>query len=364
MLLPSSLLTLVGALSLIADVGVDASRPHQTWKSIKKSTVTGFFAQDLASTNATTFDFKISSNFGLLNKFNVTELGNKSLDLEPRLGTGEEEEGDVKKAPWRRFEKAIGELNRHAPKNTAYKVLYLARHGQGYHNVAESYYGTPLWDCYWSKQDGNGNITWADALLTPEGEQEALKANAAWKTQIEAHVPLPDSFYSSPLRRAANTLLLNWRDITPKPGANPTPIFKEKLRETIGIHTDGRRNTSSYLHATYPTFAIEPGFSETDLLWDPVLMESDSARDVRLGHALDEIFATDDATFVSITAHSGAITSILNVLGHRSFGLQTGGMIPIVVKVEFLPTEAPTTTVAPGSMAPTCTVNLTATASA
>ncbi|KAL7266031.1 putative phosphoglycerate mutase pmu1, partial [Rhizina undulata] len=164
--------------------------------------------------------------------------------------------------------------------------------------------------------------------------------------------------------RAASTLLLNWRGITPKPGANPTPIIKEKLRETIGIHTDNRRGTASYLHATYPTFAIEPGFSEKDLLWGPVLMESNSARDVRLGHALDEIFANDDATFISITAHIGVINSILNVLGHRSFNVQTGGMIPIVVKVEFLPTAAPTTSVAPGTTAPTCSVNPTVTGSA
>ncbi|KAL7268959.1 putative phosphoglycerate mutase pmu1 [Rhizina undulata] len=360
MLLPSIILTLLGILFMIADAGVDASRAQQKWKSIEKSTVKGFFAQDLPETNDATFDF-VASNFGLLDKFDVPELDNKGLDLELRSEIGERGEGGVKKAPWRRFEKAIRQLNRQAPKNTVYKVLYVARHGQGYHNVAESFYGTPQWNCYWSLKDGNETSTWSDAQLTPQGIEEALKANAAWKTQIESGIPLPESFYSSPLSRAASTLLLNWRDITPKPGANPTPIFKEKLRETLGIHTCDRRGTKSYLHSTYPIFAFEPGFAETDLLWDPVLRESYDARDARLGQALDEIFASDDATFVSITAHGGAFSSIFNVLGHRGFRVQTGGVVPIVVKVEFLPTEAPTTTVSPGSTAPTCTVNPTAT---
>lgn len=35
------------------------------WKSVKKTTVVGFFAQDLASTDETTFDY-VSGNSGLL----------------------------------------------------------------------------------------------------------------------------------------------------------------------------------------------------------------------------------------------------------------------------------------------------------
>ena len=27
-----------------------------------------------------------------------------------------------------------------------YKVIVMGRHGQGYHNAAESYYGTPAWN--------------------------------------------------------------------------------------------------------------------------------------------------------------------------------------------------------------------------
>lgn len=39
-----------------------------------------------------------------------------------------------------------------------------------------------------------------DAELTPKGIEEAKKASAAFKYQIKAKFPLPDVYYSSPLR--------------------------------------------------------------------------------------------------------------------------------------------------------------------
>ncbi len=51
-----------------------------------------------------------------------------------------------KKTQWQRFAHQVFRLNRESGSNVQYKVLYLGRHGQGYHNVAESYYGTPAWD--------------------------------------------------------------------------------------------------------------------------------------------------------------------------------------------------------------------------
>lgn len=37
-------------------------------------------------------------------------------------------------------------LNSRAERNVQYRVLYLGRHGEGFHNVAESWYGTEAWD--------------------------------------------------------------------------------------------------------------------------------------------------------------------------------------------------------------------------
>jgi hypothetical protein len=37
-------------------------------------------------------------------------------------------------------------LNNCSRTNIRYKLLYVGRHGEGYHNVAEDFYGTPAWD--------------------------------------------------------------------------------------------------------------------------------------------------------------------------------------------------------------------------
>lgn len=54
--------------------------------------------------------------------------------------------------------------------------------------------------------------------------------------------------------------------------------------------------------------------------------------------ALNEVFfasaSSKDEAFVSVTAHSGEISSILRVLGHRTFSLSTGAVIPVLVKAE------------------------------
>jgi hypothetical protein len=50
---------------------------------------------------------------------------------------------------WQKFEVHVNALNAAAPLNTVYKVFFFGRHGEGYHNAAESYYGTPAWNCYW-----------------------------------------------------------------------------------------------------------------------------------------------------------------------------------------------------------------------
>ncbi|KAF8244468.1 phosphoglycerate mutase-like protein [Wilcoxina mikolae CBS 423.85] len=270
---------------------------------LKLGNVPGFFAQDLNETDPASFDY-ITSNFGLL------------------------------ESSWGKFRSSIDALNCDAPEGTNYRVLYLARHGQGYHNVAEEYYGTPLWNEYWSKLDGNGTIVWADAKLTDVGIQEAKKANAAWKTQIKAGIPLPNSYYSSPLSRSATTLQITWSDIVLDKKKPPKPLIKEKLRETLGVHTCDRRSSRSHIAETYPNFSIEDGFTEEDELWVPDIRESNEDRYIRLIESLHEIFRNDWSTYITISAHSGAISSILEVIGHRKFQLQTGGIIPVVVKVE------------------------------
>jgi hypothetical protein len=117
-----------------------------------------------------------------------------------------------------------------------------------------------------------------------------------------------------------------------KYGTPYAPYIKELLREALGVHTCDRRSTKSYIAKTFPHVTFEPGFSEKDALWEADYREPSSARRYRLARFLDDLFGEDPKVFLSLTSHSGAIGSILEVVGHRRFALETGGVIPVVVK--------------------------------
>ncbi|KAM0793388.1 hypothetical protein ACM66B_000841 [Microbotryomycetes sp. NB124-2] len=233
---------------------------------------------------------------------------------------------------WLNFAHDIGKLNAQADRHTTFKVLYVARHGQGYHNVAEAKYGTPAWNEYWSRLETDGEITWGpDPELTPLGVSQAKANNAAWKRRIEQGAPLPQTLYSSPLSRSAKTLELTWGDILiEKYGVRP--LVKERLRETIGLHTCDKRSDRSILEKRFASFRFEATFSEHDQLWSPDFQESDQQQALRTQQVLNEIFATDSNAVACITAHGGTIKSLLRVVGHRDVAVPPGGWIPLVVK--------------------------------
>jgi hypothetical protein len=127
----------------------------------------------------------------------------------------------------------------------------------------------------------------------------------------------------------------------------------EALREGISLHTCDHRRSRSYIASLFPEWEIERGFSEEDELWNGVTAETPAAQDVRSKGALDEMFERTDGKdlFVSVTAHSGEIASLLRVLGHRAFSLKTGAVIPVLVKASKAsgkckpePTKVPWTT--------------------
>jgi hypothetical protein len=134
------------------------------------------------------------------------------------------------------------------------------------------------------------------------------------------------------------------------------------MREALGIHTCDRRSSKSAIHTRWPHFKFENGFAENDLLWVSDLRESNPHLDARVKSLLDDVFTHDDHTFISFTSHSGAIGGLLRVLGHITFSLQTGGVIAVLVKAERIQGSLPTTSIAQGTLAPTCLVNPTPTA--
>lgn len=315
--------------------------PEISPSHIQYTTITGFFLQDDPTTDPRNFDYVVS-NLGLINQTYPTDP---------------EYDPDLSKSSWQRFAYYIRHLNIQSPKTTTYRLLYLARHGEGFHNVAEHHYGTKAWDCYWSKLSGNGSITWADAHLTAGGIAQAKVAHDFWRAAItDQGIPVPQSYYVSPLDRClatANVTFGGLENVLPKEYPF-VAVVKELLREALGVHTCDRRSSREYIVKNYPEYVIEKGFAEADPLWDPDVRESNSQMGVRLKTLLDDIVTDDENTFISLTSHSGAITAMLHVLGHRPFELQTGGVIPVLVRVDRVEGKAPSTSITPGIPAPTC----------
>ncbi|KAJ7234347.1 phosphoglycerate mutase-like protein [Mycena haematopus] len=213
-----------------------------------------------------------------------------------------------------------------ASTGTAYKLFFFGRHGQGYHNVAEDKYGTQAWDDYWSKLDGDGEITWGpDPELTPLGLAQAAAANTMWKDELrDAQIPHPDTFLCSPLTRAMQTAVATFGGVFDNP---------RNCREEHGVHTCDKRSTRTQLETAFSEdkykslhFELKPNFAETDLIWLPDVRETHAQVAERAREVLDRIFAQDgDQLFISITAHSGTINGFLHAMGRARYMLPTGG---------------------------------------
>jgi broad specificity phosphatase PhoE len=209
----------------------------------------------------------------------------------------------------------------------------MGRHGNGWHNAAQDYYGTPAWNCYWSELDGNGTVTWMDAHLTDLGVTQAETANIFWASQIADQKQLsPRSYYTSPMFRCLQTANITFGNLSLPSDYPFVPTVKELLRETIDIHTCDERSNLTVIENAFPTYKIEDGFTEEDELWNALLSEPEAAQVQRSEILLDDVFSNDDNTWLSFTTHSGEATAMLTALGHISFSLATGAVIPVFVK--------------------------------
>lgn len=275
----------------------------------KFSIVPNMFKQSLPETDETSFDY-LKENFGIISS-------------------------------WDEIISKLHELNSQAnPEKEQYKILYLARHGQGFHNLAHTKYGDDAWNDYWSKLNGDGEIVWGpDALLTELGIQQAKDNSEAWKAEQinnqskNEKLIIPTRFYVSPLSRSIDTLIHTWSDIVDL--SDLAPYIQENWRETMGVHTCDKRSSRSIIAEKYEKkgFVIEPGFEEEDIYYQDDYRESFGEQALRINKALQQLFNEyPKDEIVSITSHSGSIRAQLQVVGHRTFALGTGGMIPVFVK--------------------------------
>lgn len=208
--------------------------------------------------------------------------------------------------------------------------------------------------CYWAELEGNGTITWADPLLTPDGFKEAEKANGFYKTLYEQqNMPHFGSYYSSPLKRCLQTANTTFSTLK-MPVEHPfVPTIKELFREDISIHTCDRRSTKSEIARFMPGWKFEEGFTEKDELWQADKGETSAHQVARSKAVLDDVFTNDGSTWISVTSHSGEIAALLTALNHRAFGLSTGQIIPVLIKAEVVQ-PIPTSSIAGFTPEATC----------
>lgn len=244
--------------------------------------------------------------------------------------------------PWSTIVSELEELNRSAPPNVAYKLLFNARHGQGYHNAGVEKYGIDEWNRKWCHMTGDGEVLWGpDPMLTELGINQAKENNAAWKKQISDGAPVPSKFYVSPLQRSCHTLVYTWAGIK---STEIKPRVMEILRETMGVSLCDKRLPKSVVDERFKKHGfITDGLSEQDDLHSET-RETLWEQSLRVDEFLQDLFNEDldgDSvdkrksvahTFILTTTHAGTIRGFITALGHRQFTISTGGMIPCVVK--------------------------------
>lgn len=273
------------------------------------SVVPGIFKQSLPETNEATFD-TIKDHFGVI-------------------------------PTWDEVVEKLNSLNANSnPDEIQYKLFFLARHGQGYHNSKHD--EDPLaWETKWKHLLTDGETTWGpDPELTELGVEQAKENNKAWKQELannkhqNTELIKPTKFFLSPFSRSIDTLINTWKDIVDFKEIEP--LIQENWRETIGVNTCDKRSPKSVIAKKYEDpfgFKFEPGFAEEDIYWTPSSRETVAEQALRQYKGFEQIFNEfPKDEIISITSHSGSIRAQLVVLGHRQFPVGTGGMIPVFVK--------------------------------
>jgi hypothetical protein len=116
---------------------IDLPNPSRP-KHLRIENIPGYFVGSDTHTKPADYDYRkgfgVQSVLGLINRPYETD----GPDV-------------FRQAQWLRFETWLNHTNANAPENVVYKVIYMGRHGEGEHNVAEEKYGTPMWDEYYSR---------------------------------------------------------------------------------------------------------------------------------------------------------------------------------------------------------------------
>ncbi|KAK4102360.1 hypothetical protein N658DRAFT_495710 [Parathielavia hyrcaniae] len=177
-------------------------------------------------------------------------------------------------------------------------------------------------------------MTWVDARLTEDGSRLARHLGNLWVEWDAMGVPLPETLYTSPLARRLETTMLVYEPVMAKHGRSLRPVVKELLRERLTNHTCDKRSSRSWIAETYPEYVLERELEMVDTLWKKDRYETNDEHVARKRRLLEDVFANDKSTFVSLTTHSYAISAILEVVGAPHFRVSERAINPLLIKAE------------------------------
>ncbi|ODN76564.1 hypothetical protein L202_05225 [Cryptococcus amylolentus CBS 6039] len=271
--------------------------------------VQGFFIQNGPKPKHVEFEEQLKKSFGL-------------IDESPER--------------WQNLKSSVKDLQDAAPEGVSYKVFFLGRHGQGWHNLASDNFSKKEWEARIARTYPTADdLPWGpDPYLTPLGISQAQAINACWTAQAPLGAPVKQGemvWYCSPFTRTGQTLMESWKGLV---GDGSEVEVREDWRECYGLFVCDQRSTKSVIQERFPTFKIEPGFSEQDDLWKAEDRETEEHMQLRARRGLDRIFGAEgpEETYISITGHTAIFRNFLAVVGHQPYRLATGEMIPVVVK--------------------------------
>ncbi|KAH6893498.1 histidine phosphatase superfamily [Thelonectria olida] len=236
---------------------------------------------------------------------------------------------------WVRFAAYVKWLNKESPDHVVYKVLYLTRHGFGYHNKKHAEVGTEEWDARVSFLNGDDKETWFDAYLTDVGIQQAHDLSAFWLNLVAKDgAPLPQTLYTSPLARCLQTSDLVFKPLMQAHSQPFNPKVKDLLRERMTLHTCDFRRPGSWIRENWPEYTLEDGFVEVDTFGRDGHFETDEEHKARKQKALEQIWNDVNGEFLSLTVHSYAIRAIQEACGGRPCRTREGTSLGILVRGE------------------------------
>ncbi|WVQ88332.1 hypothetical protein IAS59_002066 [Cryptococcus gattii] len=237
---------------------------------------------------------------------------------------------------WAEFKKRIVELQQQCREGEVIKVIFAARHGQAEHNAIKERYQIP---------DEIGQILYPilDPDLTDLGRSQAAALGYALQREAKRGMPLPSTWYVSPMKRAGETCGIEWgwlfEESKGKGKGHGVPATViENLREHLHVHECDKRSSLSELQRDFPSFTYTPETTEEDELWQPGEVrgrETEEELVARRGAGIAQVLdMSEDSTYISITSHSGALRGIYKSLGVPSRSLVVGEMNILVLHVK------------------------------